>query len=221
MMSKNVRIDGELHVLVVDDSAVARQVISALLGAAGGIRVSTAADGLLALERLRRERPDVVVLDLEMPRLDGLAFLRRALEEHPVPVVVCSAATGRGTDAALRALSAGAVEVLAKPALNLRDGAGAAGETLLAAVRAAAASRVGRRAPSAQASISSAAPPAPPRIAAADPRHAPQVVVIGASTGGTEALRRVLAELPADGPPIAIVQHMPAGFTEALARSLD
>jgi two-component system chemotaxis response regulator CheB len=220
MMTRNVRAGetGELHVLVVDDSAVARQVISALLGAAGGIRVSTAADGLLALDRLRRERPHVVVLDLEMPRLDGLAFLRRAMEEQPVPVVVCSATTGRGTDAALRALAAGAVEVLDKSALNLRDGAGAAGETLLAAVRAAAASRVGRRASSPPSPTPSAPPPT---LSPTDPRQAPQVVVIGASTGGTEALRRVLAELPADAPPIAIVQHMPAGFTGALARSLD
>ena len=209
---------GELHVLVVDDSAVARHVISALLGAAGGIRVTTAADGLLALDRLRRERPHVVVLDLEMPRLDGLAFLRQAMAEHPVPVAVCSGSTGRGTDAALRALSAGAVEVLAKPALNLRHGAGEAGEMLLSAVRAAAASRVGRRA-------ASAAVPArvPPRPALSTPAGAPRadLVAIGASTGGTEALRRVLVELPPEAPPVLVVQHMPAGFTDALARSLD
>lgn len=209
---------GELHVLVVDDSAVARQVISALLGAAGGIRVTTAADGLLALDRVRRDRPHVVVLDLEMPRLDGLAFLRRTMAEHPVPVVVCSGLTGRGTEAALTALSAGAVEVLAKPALNLRDGAGPAGEMLLSAVRAAAASRVGR-APSPY-----AAPPAGPVAAAVVPRASAagvEVIAIGASTGGTEALHRVLVQLPADAPPVAVVQHMPAGFTEALARSLD
>lgn len=205
----------ELHVLVVDDSAVARRVISALLDAAGGFRVSTAADGLVALGQLRRERPHVVVLDLEMPRLDGLAFLRQAMAELPVPVVVCSGITGRGTEAALRALSAGAVEVLAKPALNLRDGAGQAGEMLLAAIRAAAASRVGRRA---------AADPSPVRPTAfPTPANAlrTELVAIGASTGGTEALRRILVDLPAESPPLAIVQHMPAGFTEALARSLD
>lgn len=208
----------ELHVLVVDDSAVARHVISALLDAAGGFRVSTAADGQLALNHLRRERPHVVVLDLEMPRVDGLSFLRTAMAEHPVPVVVCSGLTGRGTEAALRALSAGAVEVLAKPALNLRESAGQAGEMLLAAVRAAAASRVGRRAAAAPAPT-----PVPLRPALPTPAGSlrAEVVAIGASTGGTEAIRRLLVELPPESPPIAVVQHMPAGFTEALARTLD
>jgi two-component system chemotaxis response regulator CheB len=208
---------GGLHVLVVDDSAVARHVISALLGTVGGTRVSTAADGLLALDRVRRDRPDVVVLDLEMPRLDGMAFLRRVMAEHPVPVVVCSGLTGRGTEAALHALRAGAVEVLPKPSLNLREGAGVGAQALLAAVRAAAASRVGRAQPSFTAPAAPARPaffpsPAGPRV---------ELIAIGASTGGTQALRPLLAGLPEDAPAVAIVQHMPAGYTEALARSLD
>jgi two-component system chemotaxis response regulator CheB len=210
--------DTDLRVLVVDDSAVARQIVSTVLASEGGYRVCTASDGLMALDRVQCERPDVIVLDLEMPRLDGLSFLRRLMAERPVPVVVCSAMTGRGTQAALRALQAGAVEVLPKSALAVRGAAGRAGAELVRAVRAAAQAR-----PRALAPRPAAPAVRPPVSVLAAPRgaSAAEVIAIGASTGGTEALRTILSALPADSPPVVVAQHMPAGFTTALARSLD
>lgn len=208
---------GALHVLVVDDSAVMRQLFTELLGGEPGIRVTTAADGVFALNRMALARPDVVVLDLEMPRLDGISFLEQVMARDPVPVVVCSSHTGRGTEQALRALAAGAVEVLSKDALAARADPAGAAATLRRAVRAAAAAR--------PRSAHAAAPRQTPPSAGTGPEtaapHRWRLVAIGASTGGTEALRQVLSALPADAPPVLAVQHMPAGFTAALARSLD
>lgn len=207
-----------IRVLVVDDSAVARQLLAALLASDPAFEVTLAADPLVAMERMKVKRPDVILLDLEMPRMDGLTFLRHLNAVDPIPVVVCSAATGRGTAAALQALTSGAVEVIEKPRLP-RDGDGAdQAEEVCQAVRAAACARiVGRRTP----------PPAPrpatprpsPRIVAS-PGIEP-VVAIGASTGGTEALTSILRELPADFPPLLVVQHMAAPFTGPFARALD
>jgi two-component system chemotaxis response regulator CheB len=210
---------GPVHVVVVDDSAVVRQALSAILGGHAGFTVAVASDPLIALEKIRQERPQVIVLDLEMPRMDGLTFLRRIMAEDPIPVVVCSGLVGRGTEAALQALSEGAVEVVGKPRLGVRDFLHESASLLVDAVRAAAAARVRPRA-------------APERKLTADavlpPRETPRltltsdkVVVIGASTGGTEALRQVLEALPSDAPGLVVVQHMPELFTKAFADRLD
>src|SRR5213596_2185370 len=134
-----------LSVLVVDDSAVVRQAVTAVLSQDPGIVVTVAADPYIALDKMGRSRPDVIVLDLEMPRMDGLTFLRRIMSTDPIPVVVCSGLATRGTEAAIRALECGAVEVIAKPTLGVQDFLHNSGDTLVEIVRAAASARVKRR----------------------------------------------------------------------------
>jgi two-component system chemotaxis response regulator CheB len=218
-----------IDVLVVDDSAVVRQLVSGLLEAAG-VRVSTASDPLVAIAKMRRHRPHVILLDLEMPRMDGLTFLKQIMASDPLPVVVCSGFAGPGTQLAVRALAAGAVDVFPKP--NLGASGPTAAQGLLEVVRAAAQARVGPpRAPRTATlpGIKLPIPSAPPEPPAA-PRHSvtgshraasEAVVAIGASTGGTEALRDVLRAFPQDAPAVVIVQHMPVGFTAAFAEHLD
>jgi two-component system chemotaxis response regulator CheB len=212
-----------LRVLVVDDSAVVRQALSLILAQAG-MSVSAANDPLIAMEKMRRARPDVIVLDLEMPRMDGLTFLQRIMAEDPIPVVVCSGLAGPGTEVALHALEEGAVDIVAKPRLGVKGFLEDSARRIVHVVRAASEARVRRR----------AARPAIARKLGADavlPRdRAPlrviretthKVVVVGASTGGTEALRELLVEMPPDAPGIAIVQHMPEVFTAQFAKRLD
>src|SRR6266436_442854 len=202
-----------LSVLVVDDSAVVRQAVTAVLSQDPGIVVTVAADPYIALDKMGRSRPDVILLDLEMPRMDGLTFLRKIMAEDPIPVVVCSGQATRGTEAAIRALEEGAVEVLAKPQLGVREFVHDSATTLIETIRAAAEARVQRRGgrvltPIPRHSADAVLAPRPPLIPA--PRSRADVVVaIGASTGGTEALRALLADLPEDAPPLLIVQHMP------------
>jgi two-component system chemotaxis response regulator CheB len=208
-----------LHVLVVDDSAVVRQALGAILGHARGMTVVAASDPLIAMEKMRHRRPDVIVLDLEMPRMDGLSFLRKIMSEDPIPVVVCSGLAGRGTEGALRAVEEGAVDVIAKPKLAVRAFLEESAVLLVDAVRGAAAARLRARRPVAPArrSADTLAPPA---------RHSlrvttDKVVAIGASTGGTEALREILEAMPPDAPGMVIVQHMPEAFTKAFADRLN
>ena len=215
-----------LSVLVVDDSAVVRQAVTAVLSQDRGIVVTVAADPYIALDKMGRSRPDVILLDLEMPRMDGLTFLRKIMSEDPIPVVVCSGLATRGTDAAIRALEEGAVEVLAKPQLGIREFVHDSATTLIETIRAAAEVRVRRRTapatltPIPRHSADVVLAPRPPLIPA--PRSRADVVVaIGASTGGTEALRLLLQALPEDSPPMLIVQHMPERFTAAFARRLN
>lgn len=204
-----------IDVLVVDDSAVVREVMALLLAPHRGFRVTTASDPVIALEKMRISRPQVIVLDLEMPRMDGLTFLRRVMAEDPIPVIVCSGLAQSGTEAALRALEDGAVEVIAKPKLGVRafleESAAALGDTVRAAARA-------RLAPRRQRSVAPSAPAGMPALALGDTTD--KVVVIGASTGGTEAVRAILQRMPPDAPGIVVVLHMPAGFTGAFARRL-
>lgn len=213
-----------LSVLVVDDSAVVRQAVTAVLSQDRGIVVTVAADPYIALDKMGRSRPDVILLDLEMPRMDGLTFLRKIMSEDPIPVVVCSGLATRGTEAAIRALEEGAVEVLAKPQLGVREFVHDSATTLIETIRAAAEARVRRRAviqpatPRHTADVVLA--PRPPLIPAPRSRI-DAVVAVGASTGGTEALRTVLQALPEDSPPLLIVQHMPERFTAAFARRLN
>lgn len=212
-----------LTVLVVDDSAVVREIMVSLLSLEQGMTVFTASDPLIAMEKMRGRRPNVILLDLEMPRMDGLSFLRKVMADDPIPVVVCSGLAGQGTEAALRALEEGAVEVLAKPKLGVRDFLHESAVMLIDTVRGAAKARLRARGPT---------PSPPPRTETADALLPPpkrsaltvtsdKVVAIGASTGGTEALRIVLEAMPLNAPGLVVVQHMPEGFTAAFAQRLN
>lgn len=211
------------RVLIVDDSAVVRQTIGEILNAHPELEVmATANDPFQAAERMRREVPDVIVLDVEMPRMDGITFLRRLMAQRPLPVVVCSTLVGEGSGTFLAALEAGAVDVILKPNLStqrfLRESAIRIQDAVLAASHA----RLSRRRPMAQEGrLSADAMLAPAARGRAMTQTTQKVVAIGASTGGTEALRTVLQRLPADAPPIVIVQHMPDAFTANFARRLD
>jgi two-component system, chemotaxis family, protein-glutamate methylesterase/glutaminase len=216
----------KIDVLVVDDSAVIRQLMTSLLATDRAFQVATASDPLVAMARMRRSRPHVILLDLEMPRMDGLTFLKRIMAEDPLPIVVCSGFAEPGTRLALRALGAGAVEVALKPRL-FPDGR-VEDNGLLDIVRAAAQARVRVPAPSlptpGRSSMAAAPRPSLPKTplpSAAGPRATDMLVAIGASTGGTEALREVLGGMPPDAPGIVVVQHMPPGFTAAFAEHLD
>ncbi len=198
------------HVLVVDDSAVVRQAFSLLL--AQQFTIETAADPIIAERKMQKKRPDVVVLDLQMPRMDGFTFLRQIMRSDPLPVVICSAAAARGSDTAMRALEEGAVDVIMKPPMGVRDFLADSSVLIGDTLRAAAQSRLRtRRAPHRV--------PLPPPA----PVLAPQgrIIAIGASTGGTEALREIIEALPPNAPPMLVVQHMPEGFTAAFAKRLD
>ncbi|WP_045224484.1 protein-glutamate methylesterase/protein-glutamine glutaminase [Methyloterricola oryzae] len=214
----------KIKVLIIDDSAVVRQVLSAKFADEVGIEViGVAADPVFALEKMKLQWPDVIVLDVEMPRMDGLTFLRKIMAEHPTPVVICSTLTERGAETTMQALAAGAVSIITKPKNALKRFLEEASEDLVSAVRAAARANVRRLAPA------SAATPAPklsadailsaPTAALAQTTHS--VVAIGTSTGGTQALEAVLTALPRLCPGIVIVQHMPERFTEAFAKRLD
>jgi len=204
-------------VLVVDDSAVVRQAMVQILSQEPDILVAVAADPYFAMEKMGRARPDVILLDLEMPRMDGLTFLRRIMADDPIPVVVCSGLAGRGTDAAIRALEEGAVDVIAKPSLGIRDFLHEQGVELVAAIRSAAEAKLVRRDGGAHLR---GLPPIPStRLVARRPTDV--IIGLGASTGGPDALRTVLEAFPEDAPGTVVVQHMPAGFTGAFARRLD
>jgi len=198
-----------IDVLVVDDSALVRQIFTTLL-TANGMSVRTAMDPLVAEKKIEERRPDVIVLDLEMPRMNGLTFLAKLSERDAIPVVICSTLAGAGTQPALRALELGAVELIEKPRLGIRDFFEETSLTLVDAITAAAAARVPiRRSPSVRLRSE--------RLAWTTDK----VVGIGASTGGTEALRQILIAMPPNAPGIVVVQHMPERFTAAFARRLD
>lgn len=207
-----------IRVLVVDDSAVVRQVLEAVLSQEQDMSVMVAADPLIAMQKMSRVRPDVILLDLEMPRMDGLTFLRKIMAEDPIPTVICSGMAARGTEAALRALEEGAVGIVTKPKLGIRNFLHESALVLTDIVRSAANSRIRRRfSPSALTREPALAKPR--RVA----HHLPaeRVVAIGASTGGTEALSEILVAMPADCPGIVVVQHMPEVFTAAFAQRLN
>jgi len=225
--------DGRIKVLVVDDSAFMRQLISRLLQDEGDICVvGTARDGIEAVEHTRRLEPDVVTLDIEMPRLDGLGALERIMRESPRPVVMLSSLTRPTAAASVVALLRGAVDVVAKPSGSISPDLGLVRDELLRKIRAAARSRPRRRwldAPAPAAQAQSGRPAAarvwtPPPSARERPARGrvPRTVVVGASTGGPGALRDLFRHVPADlDAAVVVVQHMPPGFTAALAARLD
>lgn len=209
-------MSSSVHVLVVDDSAVVRQTIRALLGAHADIHTSVAHDPLIAMEKMKQERPDVIILDLEMPRMDGLTFLRKIMNEDPLPVIICSGHVGDASALAIRALEAGAVELLTKPRVGIQAFLEESAVLLVDSVRAAALCR-----PALRARGNPRIDPVPARFVGAARGTTPAVIAMGASTGGTEALREILEALPVTMPPIAIVQHMPDPFTRSFAKRLN
>jgi two-component system chemotaxis response regulator CheB len=212
----------KIRVLVVDDSAVVRQALAAVLASDPQIEVAaTAADPYVAAERIRDEVPDVITLDIEMPRMDGLTFLKKIMAQHPIPVVICSSLAEEGTQSALRALEYGAVDIVAKPRLGVKQFLEESRVTVCEAVKAAAGARLraGQAARAVEPKLTADAMLARATFAMAETTE--KVVVIGASTGGTEALKALLESLPADTPGIVIVQHMPELFTRAFAARLD
>ncbi|MFT7772815.1 protein-glutamate methylesterase/protein-glutamine glutaminase [Roseateles sp.] len=217
-----------IRTLVVDDSAVVRQVVSGLLDRAPGIEVIAAcADPLLARERMRLSWPDVIVLDVEMPRMDGITFLRQIMEERPTPVVICSTLTEQGARTTIEAMAAGAVAIVTKPRIGLKEFLLESGDELVAAVRAASRANVRHLAARAAGLTAKATQKLnadvilPPSSPSAMVKTTERIVAIGTSTGGTQALEQVLTGLPRVCPGIVIVQHMPEKFTAAFAARLD
>ncbi|MFF5228084.1 chemotaxis response regulator protein-glutamate methylesterase [Dactylosporangium sp. NPDC000521] len=216
-----------IRVVIVDDSAVVRQVLSKRLAESPGIEVlGSASDPIFAMNLMNRAWPDVVVLDIEMPRMDGITFLKKIMATRPTPVVICSTLSQRGARATMDALAAGAAGVVPKPSTGLKQFMAEDSGDIVAAVRAAAAGKVARlnRAGTAPA----AAVPRPATVSSpmSSPVSSPvvpagRIIAIGTSTGGTQALETVLTALPRDSPGIVIVQHMPEKFTAAFAERMD
>ena len=204
--------------LVVDDSAVVRQVLEAVLSQEPDMSVTVASDPLIALQKMSRIRPDVIVLDLEMPRMDGLTFLRKIMAEDPIPTVICSGVAVRGTEAAFRALDEGAVEIITKPKLGVRSFLYESGLILTDIVRSAAGARIRRPVSSGSSKRESTTVPSK---RTSRRFLSERLVAIGASTGGTEALSEILTAMPTNCPPIVVVQHMPEVFTAAFAQRLN
>jgi len=212
--------DALIKVLVVDDSAVVREVLQTLLSKAEDMSVTVASDPIIAMSKMARSRPHVIVLDLELPRMDGFSFLRMLMKEDPIPVVVCSALAGSNADGALRALEDGAVDIVRKPRVGVREFLEESATLLCDAIRAAADARLSRR----------TLRPLAPKLTAdlffsarfeLLPGEREPLVAMGASTGGPDALQVILEALPPEAPPIAVVQHMPEGFTAAFARRVN
>jgi two-component system, chemotaxis family, protein-glutamate methylesterase/glutaminase len=202
----------KIRVLVIDDSAIVRKILSETLASEGDIEVvGTAPDPIIALEKIKRLKPDVLTLDIEMPRMDGLTFLKQLMQTRPMPVILISSLAQSSIDIALEALRCGAVDVLAKP-----SGPYSVGElraTVSTRIRAAARAKLQKSIPS--------EPTRPPLPAPLKPANLNRLIAIGASTGGTEAIARMLAQLPAEVPPILITQHIPPMFSRTFAERLD
>ncbi|PLX84983.1 MAG: chemotaxis response regulator protein-glutamate methylesterase [Desulfuromonas sp.] len=215
-----------IKVLIVDDSAVVRQTLVDLLSSDPGIEImGTAADPYVAVARLRDGVPDVITLDVEMPRMDGLTFLQKIMSQHPIPVVMCSSLTEKGSETALRALEYGAVEIIQKPRVGTKEFLEESRVRICDAVKAAAQARVmslpARTLQAAPKLTADAVLPKASSSTRAMLQTTEKVVVVGASTGGTEALRHFLQALPLDAPGMVIVQHMPENFTTTFASRLN
>jgi two-component system, chemotaxis family, protein-glutamate methylesterase/glutaminase len=214
-----------IKLLVVDDSAVVRQAVTGLLSRDPEIEVFAAvADPLLAMDRMKQQWPDVILLDIEMPRMDGITFLKKIMAERPTPVVICSTLTEQGAKTTLVALAAGAVAIITKPKLGVKSFLHDASDEIVSAIKAAARANVKRLVPSPARPKLPASPAVWAEPAVGDARPAPsgeRIVAIGTSTGGTQALEEILRALPQVCPGIVLVQHMPEKFTAAFAARLD
>ncbi len=212
-----------IKILIVDDSALVRQSLTSIFEKSKEIEViGTASDPYIAARKIQKEMPDVITLDVEMPRMDGLTFLRKIMSQQPIPTIIISSLTDRGTQTAIRALELGAVEVISKPRLHAVEFFNEYKDKITNAIKAASSARVHRRSNinhvpqklSADAIISKK--PLRSMIKTTE-----KIVAIGASTGGTEAILNILRELPYDSPGIVVVQHMPEQFTKSFAKRLD
>lgn len=216
----------KIRVLIVDDSAVVRQSLSGILESSGVIEVmGTAADPFIAAKKISKEVPDVITLDVDMPRMDGLTFLKRIMSQHPIPVVMISSLTHEGSMEALKAMDYGAIEIITKPNLVTREFFEEARIQIIDAVKAAAMSKLTRRKIN-PATISvpekhSADAIIPTNYQKGVSPHTDRIIAVGASTGGTEAIKTFLEGLPENSPGIVIVQHMPEVFTRAYANRLN
>lgn len=208
-----------IKVLIVDDSAVVRNLLKEILESDPQIEVvATAPDPFIARDKIIKHNPDVMTLDVEMPRMDGITFLRKVMHHFPIPIVMVSSLTQKGTDTAMQALEEGAVDVIAKPQMDITKGINSIAENIITRVKAASKAKVKRINVDNVRKIPSKAP-IKARGSLKKTTH--QIVALGASTGGTEALREVLTRMPPDSPPILIVQHMPEKFTHAFAERLN
>lgn len=213
----------KIKVVVVDDSALIRSLLSEIINRAPDmVCVGAAHDPLVAREMIRELNPDVITLDVEMPRMDGIDFLGRLMRLRPMPVVMISTLTQQGADVTLKALELGAVDFVAKPRLGLTQGVTALAEQIVEKIRVAAVASVRRI------SANRETPEIPSSggygISAAQPLgrvSTEKLICIGASTGGTEAVKAILTAMPADAPALVITQHMPAGFTSSFSKRLD
>jgi len=214
-----------IKVLVIDDSALVRQVISEVLNSDPEIEVvATAQDPLIAAHKMRRQVPDVIILDVEMPRMDGLTFLKKIMSQHPIPVIICSTLTEQGAEVTLKAMEYGAVEIIQKPKLGTKKFLQEAKIILCDAVKAAAKVKPKKICPSSWTKVEekkSADVVLPLTKSKITFETTDRVVVVGASTGGTEAIQQFLQSMPLNCPGIVIVQHMPEKFTTAFAKRLD
>ena len=212
----------KIRVLIVDDSAVVRHTMAEILASDPRIEViGTAADPYIATERMLHEMPDVITLDIEMPRMDGLTFLEKIMTQHPIPIVICSSLSQAGAATTLRALDLGATEIIAKPRLGCSQFLRESRDRICDAVCAAAVAKLRRPALHHEIEPKLTADAVLAKASRAMLETTERVVLVGASTGGTEALRVLLEALPPDCPGLVIVQHMPEHFTRAFATRLD
>lgn len=218
-------MSNRIKVLVVDDSALVRQTLTEILASDPDIEViGSAGDPYAAVKRMEVEAPDVITLDIEMPRMDGLTFLRKIMTQHPIPVVVCSTLTEAGSETLLRAMEYGAMDIILKPKLGTRQFLEESRIRVVDAVKAAARAKMKRLTSMASIKVApklSADAVLPGPTGKAMFQTTEKVVAVGASTGGTEALREFLEAMPQNCPGIVIVQHMPEQFTAAFAKRLD
>jgi len=220
-----------IRVLIVDDSASVRQTLATILGNDPEIEViGVASDPFVAAKRLRDDVPDVITLDVEMPRMDGITFLKKLMAQHPIPVVMCSSLIDEGSATLMQTLEAGAVDVILKPKIGAADYLAEQALMICDTVKSAARARLGPRRHKALVAVPESKTPAPkltadamlpPVTLSAMAKTTEIIVAVGASTGGTEALREFLMNLPANAPGVVIVQHMPEHFTAAFAKRLD
>ncbi|MGE4531812.1 MAG: chemotaxis response regulator protein-glutamate methylesterase [Acidithiobacillus sp.] len=211
----------KIQVFIVDDSAVVRQVLQAALSQDPDIAIlATAQDPLFAWDRMQRQWPDVVILDIEMPRMDGVTFLRKIMQEHPLPVIICSSLAESGAQITLDALAAGAVQIIQKPQTGLKDFLQKDAPEIIRAVKAAARANLRNMRPQRLASLETtiAAPVSADLLLQ---KSTEKVIAVGTSTGGTQALEVLLRALPVTVPGIVVVQHMPEKFTAAFAARLN